>query len=90
LPGYNKPHKYQQTFRCTPADYGDKIVNCPGIVYNCSCPRFTFTWNWAAWVRNASVLNATNERPTQTNPSLLIGGCKHIIIAMAGIYNRKM
>jgi intein/homing endonuclease len=37
LPQYNKPHKWEQVIRCTPADYTGKIVDCPGIVFNCNC-----------------------------------------------------
>src|SRR5271154_2377711 len=34
LPEYKTIHRYQQVFRCTPATYDGKIVDCPSIVVN--------------------------------------------------------
>jgi hypothetical protein len=90
LPQYRQKHKWDQTLRCTPASYRGKIIDCPSIVFNCSCPRFTFVWNWVLWAKSASVLNATNEPPDITNPRKLIGGCKHAIIFLQAIKKRGM
>ena len=88
LPQYNTIHKYQQVLRCTPASYGGKISDCEGVVFNCTCPRFLYTWNWALWAKSASVLNATNDPPDITNPRRLLGTCKHGIIFLQAIKKR--
>jgi intein/homing endonuclease len=75
LPQYKNKHRYEQVVRCTPADYTGRICDSPSIVFNCSCLRFLFTWNWSLWARHASVLNATNEPPVITNPRHLLGTC---------------
>jgi len=90
LPQYATAHRYEQVFRCTPVSYDGKISDCPSIVANCSCPRFTFVWNWVLWSKSASVLNATNQPPDITNPRHLIGGCKHLIVAMKAIKKRGL
>jgi len=90
LPQYKKLHRWEQVYRCTPADYQGKVVDCGGIVYNCNCPRFLYTWNYTAWSKNASVLNATPEFPSITNPRGLIGGCKHIVVSMLSIRKRNL
>jgi hypothetical protein len=90
LPQYNTVHRWEQVFRCTPVDYTGKISDCPSIVFNCNCPRFTFVWNWALWSKNASVLNATNQPPDITNPRRLLGTCKHGIVAMKAIKKRGL
>lgn len=74
---YTPPHVYKQVWRCTPADYKGKIVDCPGIVFNCECARFNFTWNWVLWAKYGSILTCLNEPPNITNPRRLIGLCKH-------------
>ena len=90
LPNYQKPHVYKQVIRCTPAGYTGKVVDCQAIVFNCSCPRFTFTWNWVLWSKHASVLNAINSSPDITNPQRHIGSCKHGIVVMRAVKARGM
>ena len=90
LPNYAQPHKWEQVIRCTPASYRGRVSECENIVFNCSCPRFTYTWNWVLWAKSASVLNATNEPPDITNPRKLIGTCKHGIISLQAIRKRGL
>ena len=90
LPQYKTTHKWTQVLRCTPANYNGKITDCEGIVFNCNCPRFLYVWNWVLWSKSASILNATNEPPSITNPRHLIGACKHGIISLQAIKKRGL
>jgi hypothetical protein len=78
------------SFRPADPAYKGKLFNCDAVMADCNCHRWMFVWEYALWYRGAAALLRSNgEYPEQTNPTLKIGLCKHLIKLGAKIVSER-
>lgn len=60
------------------------------IQVSCSCDNFTYYWEYALWSWGAAkIKNSNGETPSVTNPHLVPGGCKHLVVVLRAIYEKQ-
>ena len=55
----------------------------PTFIVSCTCPRWMYMWEYAMAKRGAAqIIYGNGEPPSETNPSLSPGICKHVFKAL--------
>lgn len=91
-PGEAKRYHYHNQ-RVYPVDrkYTGNLASCPAVKVSCTCERFTYVWEVALWKQGAAdILYSNGEMPTQTNPRMIPGCCKHLIKIIKYIHENSL
>lgn len=73
--------------------YATMVEFHPGnlVKVGCSCPDHLYRWEYALARRNASYITYSNgEPPTDTNPKLVPGMCKHCVALVTALKKQKL
>lgn len=82
---------YNQQIYCLPAGYSKSIIKAPGVVVTCNCPRWMFMWEVACFRHGcADIVYSNGQAPVQTNPTMRLGTCKHLIRVMSTVVSRSL
>jgi len=73
--------------------YATMVEFHPGslVKVGCSCPDFLYRWEYALARRGAAYMTYGNgEPPTDTNPKLVPGMCKHCVALVSALKKQKL
>lgn len=85
----NRLHS-QRVYMADPS-FTDKFSDANGIKVSCNCERFKF-WYEVALARKgaADIIYSNGELPVNTNPTMKIGLCKHLVKVLRYIKKKQL
>ena len=92
-PGESKQRYHYHNLRIYPVErgYTGSLMACPAVKVSCDCERHKFVYEIALWKRGAAdVIYSNGKMPTETNPQLIPGCCKHLIQAIRYVFRNNI